>query len=353
MHNTNKVTQGIHEFKREIQELKLLLPKYINEVNTMAKKVSLILTEYKERCRGNFLNYLKSIDSELRKILKPLVPSSVIEEAVKYPPINEALCSPTTHSRDLSAELRALPPPTKSPVKKLSAHIQMLMIALDGIARDLLSVLSEGNKQYFELLNRTGIVRTLTPFVTPLPEYLCSTGADPIESERVKFPLIPKDTWVQTIETLYSSKDINDNELQVLMNYLKDSLCESLTIRDLETHLNLPIVLIENLTFALLDNSRIPQKDVTMNDLLKAHKKPEPPLSPRPAQRKYRLIDQEQDSHSTPLSANPHQKPSQLPKRELLSENRKDTKVRSITPIGLVRNKAAIRRRIRTPLSKK
>lgn len=353
----HKAAQGTSQLQREIQGIKQLLPNYTKEVKTLARQASLILTEYKERCRGSFLNYLKNIDSDLRKILAPLVPSSVLKQAVQYPPINEALrlYSSVAHSRDPSMELRALPP-TKGPVKKLNAHIQMLATTLEGVAKELLSVLLEGNKQYFELLNRTDTAHAPTPLAAPLPEYFCFTGAEPIESERIKFPLIPKGTWIQTVETLYSSSDINDNELRVLMSYLKDSLCESLTIHDLETHLNLPVVLIENLTFALLDNSKIPQKDVTMDDLLKAHRKPEPPSSPRPTQRKYRFLDQKQDFQPTPLNANLHKKSPQLlgnPKRELLSDNRKEAKARSITPIGLAKSKATPRRRIRTPLSKK
>lgn len=61
-------------------------------------RISKVLNAYRERCREYYLDYLKSLDLEIRRILRPLVPSKVIEEQIKFPHINNE-----THVSSLSA----------------------------------------------------------------------------------------------------------------------------------------------------------------------------------------------------------------------------------------------------------
>ena len=51
-----------------------------NELSRAAKstteaQISQIVKEFRERCRNSYLDYLKTLDIDLRKILKPLVPT--------------------------------------------------------------------------------------------------------------------------------------------------------------------------------------------------------------------------------------------------------------------------------------
>ena len=69
-------------------------------VNTL-HKTSTIVREFRERCKQEFIDFLKDLDFDLRKTLKPLVPSSVIEENVSYPKIGtESLNSSMESAED-------------------------------------------------------------------------------------------------------------------------------------------------------------------------------------------------------------------------------------------------------------
>ena len=81
-------------------------------VNTV-HKTSTIVREFRERCKQEFIEFLKNLDFDLRKTLKPLVPSSVIEENISYPQIsstslNSSMRQHKSLTRKLLTELRSL-----------------------------------------------------------------------------------------------------------------------------------------------------------------------------------------------------------------------------------------------------
>jgi hypothetical protein len=48
----------------------------------MSERIHITVKEFRERCRGQYLDYIKGLDIDLRKILKPLVPSKVVEDNI-------------------------------------------------------------------------------------------------------------------------------------------------------------------------------------------------------------------------------------------------------------------------------
>jgi hypothetical protein len=50
--------------------------------------MSKVIDSYRARCKEYYQDYLKTIDLELRTILKPLIPNQVIDENVKFPHLN-------------------------------------------------------------------------------------------------------------------------------------------------------------------------------------------------------------------------------------------------------------------------
>lgn len=68
--------------------MRLTLKIESEQTNKDIKHVMSILKEFRERCRNDIIDYMKEQDLELRKILKPLVPSTVLDEHIKYEKIN-------------------------------------------------------------------------------------------------------------------------------------------------------------------------------------------------------------------------------------------------------------------------
>ena len=151
-------------------------------INKIIKQITCVHKEFKARCQSNFLDYLKGVDIDLRKILKPLVPTTVVREQVKFPLINtnSSLCSSIQSveepkneiSEDASATSQ--PDPSEVTVQKLNAHIQMLVGTLENIAKDLMLVLAEADREYYQLLDKQDVYsRPPTPLAAPLPDYFC------------------------------------------------------------------------------------------------------------------------------------------------------------------------------------
>lgn len=122
------------------------------------------------------------MDIDLRKILKPLVPSSVVKEQVKFPLINtNSSLRSSVQSIDESVienaeetSVKSQPEPSEVTIQKLNAHIQMLVGTLENIAKDLIQVLAEADREYYQLLNKQDVYsRPPTPLAAPLPDYFC------------------------------------------------------------------------------------------------------------------------------------------------------------------------------------
>ena len=111
-------------------------------VNTM-KRIGKVLGSYRERCRESYIDFLKNLDLDLRKILKPLVPTTIMDENVKYPRINlnpsllssvesslnntGAMNSSTNENSEQQPNKTEKSDKHKVEIKKLNEHINMLV----------------------------------------------------------------------------------------------------------------------------------------------------------------------------------------------------------------------------------
>lgn len=255
------------------------------DIKADIKKIKSVLNEYKERCRNTLLFYLRSLDHDLRRILKPLVPSSVLNDQIKHQPINKnsSLYS-SAESLQGSGRVEKTDSPlpikesTKEPIvkdetkQKATNHLDLLITTLEKVAKDLINILVEANNQYHDIAySKDAYSHPPTPLAAPLPEYFV------YETEESDLPatnkiIIKEDahTWIKRFNELHKKNVISSYVYASLIdkvNPIKLKGCK-IDLQDIFKNLDLPADLRENITFALVNKSSIEQRDVTLSDLL-------------------------------------------------------------------------------------
>ena len=349
-------------------ELNLLQTSYKQSSSLMQKTIHELVTvhkEYKTRCQTTFLDYLKGVDIDLRKILKPLVPNSVIKEQVKFPMINSnsSLCSSVQSIGESIAgdsqeeiSVKSQPEPSEVTIQKLNSHIQMLVGTLENIAKDLIQVLAEADREYYQLLNNIEVYsRPPTPLAAALPDYFCfelqTTQTEPIK------PILTaesREIWLQRLKKLHSTRSIKDSLYKSLIIKLKRSTeSKKLNLKELFENTEISVTERENLVYYLINGSTEFEKHVSLSQILSETKlKPEPPKNPKPKSKPFHKFDKDQDRRASPINPDhevakisqgaiyPQAKVihsirlgSKSPKVQRLFNNRKSVRVRSITPV--------------------
>ena len=349
-------------------ELNLLQTSYKQSSSIMQKIIHELVTvhkEYKTRCQTTFLDYLKGVDIDLRKILKPLVPGSVIKEQVKFPLINSnsSLCSSVQSIGESIAgesqeevSVKSQPEPSEVTIQKLNSHIQMLVGTLENIAKDLIQVLAEADREYYQLLNNIEVYsRPPTPLAAPLPDYFCyelqTTQTEPFK------PILTtesKEIWLKRLKKLHLTRSIKDSLYKSLIIKLnKSTETKKLNLKELFENTEISITERENLVYYLINGSTEFEKHVSLSQILSETKlKPEPPKNPKPKTKPFQKPDKDQDRRASPINPDhevakisqngiyPQAKVihsirlgSKSPKVQRLFNNRKSVRVRSITPV--------------------
>ena len=336
-------------------------------LNKIIKQVTSIHKEFKSRCQNSFLDYLKGVDIDLRKILKPLVPSSVIREQVKFPLINtnSSLRSSvqsieeSTNENPEESSVKSQPEPSEVTIQKLNAHIQMLVGTLENIAKDLIQVLAEADREYYQLLNKQDVYsRPPTPLAAPLPDYFCYELQDTPRDTQYKQMITSetKEIWVKRLNKLHEQNGIKDSLYRSLLEKLeKSNETRKLDLKEMFINTEISISDRENLVYYLINGSTEFDKHVSMSEIMSETKlKPEPPKNPKPKGKPFHKIERDSDRRASPVNSpdlevarisqgSMHQQGrvvnsirliSKSPKIERLFKNRKSVRVRSITPVG-------------------
>jgi hypothetical protein len=336
-------------------------------IGKLLKQIAGIHKEFKARCQMSFLDYLKGVDIDLRKILKPLVPSSVIKEQVKFPLINTnsslrssvQSLSESNNENPEEVSVKSQPEPSEVTIQKLNNHIQMLVGTLENIAKDLIQVLAEADREYYQLLNKQDVYsRPPTPLAAPLPDYFCYEIQDTprdIQSRQVISNEI-KEIWVKRLNKLHENSGIKESLYISLFNKLEKSTeTRKIDLKELFTNTEIPISERENLVYYLINGSTEFDKHVSMSEIMSESKlKPEPPKNPKPKSKPFHKLEKEVEKKSSPINSpdlevarisqgsihpqgrvmNSIRFISKSPKIERLFKNRKSVRVRSITPVG-------------------
>ena len=362
-----KTWDNLKILRHEMQLFQSSYEKDFASINKIIKQITCVHKEFKARCQSNFLDYLKGVDIDLRKILKPLVPTTVVREQVKFPLINtnSSLCSSIQSveepkneiSEDASATSQ--PDPSEVTVQKLNAHIQMLVGTLENIAKDLMLVLAEADREYYQLLDKQDVYsRPPTPLAAPLPDYFCFELQDTQKDTHYKQIITTetKETWVKRLNKLYKKNEIKDSLFKSLLLALeKSNETRKLDLREIFINTETSITERENLIYYLINGSTEFENHVSIAEMMSEEKlKPEPPKEPKPKGKHFHKFEKEGDKRASPVNSPDlevarisrgliPQKDrvissirliSKSPKIERLFRNRKSVRVRSITPIG-------------------
>ena len=392
--------------RKQVRAIKYCVKEDRKHLESNMKRISLILKEYRERCREQYCEFMKVVDLELRKMLKPLVPSNVIFENVKYPPINEnmSLMSSTKNSKISSESLietkrdteqieqECQPEPAEATIEKLNNHISMLVSTLEGVAKDMIQLLSETSKKYYELLNKMEVFsRPPTPLAAPLPEYFCFESEETYnETSMDKLPRHTKHKWRKRLGKLKAKEEISEEIYHQLVQRIdraeeKDGKVGlEFLFRDTDISMDVR----EHIAFSLVNNCEIPIKDVSLSDLLRDESKrqqkqalkPEPPKKSKPKHRIFREKEKLIKESELDVTIDELVKPkgkitvkkSELDKetssqrykqprysvpsnknKDVIGLAKKDVRVRSITPVSNVNERSIPARKTRTPAGRR
>ncbi|CAG9323171.1 unnamed protein product [Blepharisma stoltei] len=416
IHKFVRYWKGVSDLQNDLVSIKEILVRNSKTINSQMKRVARILKDYRDRCRVSFLEYLKFLDLELRRILKPLVPTSTVVEQVKFPLINDnaSLRSSVAVSQPESAresiphqspreDLETLNTQNTSEhtIEKLNNHVHMLVSTLERVAKDLIQVVAESDRQYYELLNKIEVYsRPPTPLAAPLPEYFCFDTEDSNQNLRPEKQIFPKKTkakWRERLKLLYKNKEIDENVYTKLLKKINlfDDNDAKVDLEELFKDTDLSMDVREDAAFCLVNTSKIPQQDVSIADLMLIEEdarrsisneripenlKPEPPKEPkpknRPAHKLEKQITEVKQKPTNPVFSelSPHraEKPSPVSKASQIrrsvpatkpyskfiaqkqhessfSSDRKDVRVRSITPVDKPKFRFGRKRRTKTP----
>ncbi|CAG9323821.1 unnamed protein product [Blepharisma stoltei] len=255
------------KLKREIVENNKLVTKEI-------KKVSLIVKEYRERCKLEFTQFLKGLDIELRKALKPLVPNEVLNEQIKYKPINEDW----NGLDSLNSTMHNEPAPGDSTEDKLNNHIQLLVNTLEGVAKSLIEVTTEVDKKYYEIVDPSQLNSDPpSPLAAPLPEYFSfDLGRLSDETRESRLSLLNEKTKKKIIKRI-NEMEVSKNgclsprlarRIKRRLETLIHKRVNQLELLDLFKEEGVPISKREQLVFDIINSARDGSKHVTLNDLM-------------------------------------------------------------------------------------
>lgn len=228
-------------------------------IEKITKRISSVLSEYRERCRNNMIDYLKTIDLDIRKILKPLVPTRIVDENISFPRLNsesmvvESLAS-TIEKGFQEQDNDDL---EDDDTGKLTAHINMLVKTLEKVAKDLLVILHETNRKYYEIVNPSQLFSEApTPLAMPLPEYFTFES---IENHSIGLPKTMLNAssianLKNKVERLLRRGSLTTQEAKNMMDKIDEMIMKS--SNDLETVLkNMPDSKREEIVFQIIHST--------------------------------------------------------------------------------------------------
>ena len=291
--------------RRDLTDVKDRLRKEASGMDKTMKRLALVVEEFRTRCRETYTEYLKGLDAEMRKILKPLVPSQVLAEQIKYRKISDNPSVQSSLQSTIRSELREgqdgfessgadFDPQAESrdQLSKLNAHIELLVNTLETVAKDLISVCGDINRRYYEVVNPAELISgPPTPLAAPLPEYFSFKAADYIEDQlelmNIVDPGLISDSQrhilVQKLMKLNQQGQLSDNLLQPEKADKLRRKLEAIGKREMDIReLNLEELFKdatfiaaterEKLVYSLINSERPVNKDVTLDEIINASK---------------------------------------------------------------------------------
>jgi hypothetical protein len=276
------VKNEVKMLKRNLINLKRVYLENSRKVMKDLKNISLILKEYKERCRASFVDFLKQLEIDLRKTLKPLVSDDVLLEEVNFKPIcmDPELLSSYRSDQDAFADR-----PGDTTEDKLNNHIQLLVHTLETVAKSLINVAQNTYTAYYELVDPKMLYSDPpSPLAAPLPEYFSYDLGNLSDENRKKKcislsavhkeKIIQKFTSLQLSNTqhlLFKSRKFQEKLENLLKNNPKDE--QLLAFFEEE---GIPVSEREKLVYEVINSIRSEGVHVKLEDMIEEVEKNSP-----------------------------------------------------------------------------
>ncbi|OMJ72904.1 hypothetical protein SteCoe_28546 [Stentor coeruleus] len=265
--------------KHNLARIKKIFTENINKTKRDIKKISTILIEYKDRCRSSFIEFLKTLDFDLRKALKPLVPNNILQEQLKYKPINPEANLQSTLTPAHTEEDK----PGDTTVDKLNNHIQLLINTLEGVAKDLISMAQNAGLKYYEFVDPLVLYsEPPSPLAAPLPDYFSYDLIKCFEEEPA-YEIIPlalnehtKKRLLEKLKNIERGSDgsCNPDTARKISEKLQQLFNQNINEIDL-LHLfkdeGLKGTERENIVFDIIHTERSKGNDVCLDDIISAN----------------------------------------------------------------------------------
>ena len=268
-----KIFEDLH---KDLKVIKYFLIQNIQIVKKDVLSISTILKEFKERCQNSFLEFLKNLDVDLRRALKPLVPIKVLQEQLKFKPLNP---------EKLLSTLRSHPPEEEkfldSTVDKLNNHIQLLINTLESVAKDLISMTQSTDQKYYEIVDPLALYsEPPSPLAAPLPDYFSFdlSAMIPIEDKYkpgISLSSHAKKKVLEKLKNISEGKDkvFSSEKANRLFDKLEKVLKDDSNEIDLLGYLKeegVPISDREKIVFDIIHTERTSGVDVDIEDMILA-----------------------------------------------------------------------------------
>lgn len=359
------VKNDLKDLRRGVCNMRRQYLESFRGISKDMKKVSLILNEYKERCRSSFVEFLKQLEMDLRKALKPLVPSEVLQEQLNFRPISsdpDLLSSFDSTNNEFSTK------PTENTVDKLNNHIQLLVNTLEEVAKSLITVAQNTYRSYYEIVDPNLLYsEPPSPLAAPLPEYFSYDIGNISEENRKKnYIMLTAKSKERIIQKFLSFQKAEGQKSPLTSLKLQERL-ELLFSKDVkEADLlqffkeeGIPVSERENLVYEVINSERSGGLDVSLEDIINFKNK----AQVKGIKLKEIMKDQEEPTNFS-LETYVEDKGNRLNNKNHAGERRTEVpplnmkenvngvKTRSVTPGKMKKEKKAGKRN-KTPVTKK
>lgn len=284
-----KLKEQLKTVKKELGEIREKLVREGDYMQRVGRRVEMVVGEFRVRCRETYTEFLKSLDLDLRRVLKPLVPSSVLDEEIRYKHINGSV--PSSLRSSLKSELRDPPVAESSdPQAQAQVHTELLVNTLETVARELIGVCCEANRRYYEIVDPKELVSgPPTPLAAQLPEYFSFKAAnyqeDQLDLLNLVDPAIISETQRGILmeklmklgrDSALGSKLLEPAQVQKLKLTLESLARKQVDFRDLSLSAILKDESLlsstgrEKLVFSLINSDRPHSQHVTLEEMMQA-----------------------------------------------------------------------------------
>ena len=329
------------------------------------KKVSLILNEFKERCRSGFTEFLKQLEQDLRKTLKPLVPSEVLQEQINFRPIStdpDLLSSFDSNNNEFSTK------PTENTVDKLNNHIQLLVNTLEEVAKSLILITQNTYRSYYEIVDPGQLYsEPPSPLAAPLPEYFSYDIGNISEENRKKSCIMlnakSKERIIQKFLSIHkdggNKSPLTSRKVQEKLELLLSKDVKEADLLQFFKEEGIPVSEREKLVYEVINSERSGGLDVSLEDIINTSQRNHKPIKSNKAKKELEFpeelsLDTFVEDKAGKL--NSHERRNDVPplnvRKGQIDSRELPAKPRSVTPGKSKKDKKLVKR-TKTPVTKK